>query len=185
MRRRELLRAGGAGTILALTGLHFPTTAFPGTAAPVLKVGLALVAPAAEVGWTKQHALGVAAIQQALGSAVSVDIIDNVFQPQDAERVFRGFAASGHRLIYGTSFSHGVAIARVAPQFPDAVFDCCAGSKTLANLGAFEARYHEGMYLAGIAAGKTSRTGKLGFVGGFPIPDIVGPANGSPARSYS
>jgi basic membrane lipoprotein Med (substrate-binding protein (PBP1-ABC) superfamily) len=172
MQRRELLRAGGAATILALSGLRVRAAA-----APVLKVGLALVAPAAEVGWTKQHALGVAAIQEALGSAVSIDIIDNVFQPQDAERVFRGFAASGHRLIYGTSFSHGVAIARVAPQFPDAAFDCCAGSKTLANLGAFEARYHEGTYLAGIAAGRTSRTGKLGFVGGFPIPDIVGPAN--------
>jgi len=172
MQRRELLRAAGAGTVLAASGLGFRARA-----AASLKVGLALVAPAAEVGWTKQHTLGVAAIKQSLGDAVSIDVVDNVFQPQDAERIFRGFAASGHQLIYGTSFSHGVAIARVAPQFASAVFDCCAGSKTAPNLGSFEARYHEGMYLAGIAAAKTSKTGKLGFVGGFPIPDIVGPAN--------
>jgi basic membrane protein A len=110
-------------------------------------------------------------------SRAEINIIDNVFQPQDAERVFRGFAASGHQLVFGTSFSHTVPIARVAPQFPGTAFDCCSGSKILANLGGFEARYHEGTFLAGIAAAKTTRTGKLGFVGGFPIPDIVGPAN--------
>jgi basic membrane lipoprotein Med (substrate-binding protein (PBP1-ABC) superfamily) len=91
--------------------------------------------------------------------------------------VFRSLAAGGYRLIFGTSFSHGVAIARVAPQFAAVAFDCCAGAKILANLGAFEARYHEGTYLAGILAAKASKSGKLGFIGGFPIPDIVGPAN--------
>jgi basic membrane protein A len=172
MNRRELLRFGGAGTLLALSG-----AVFEARAAQTLKVGFALVSPAAELGWTKQHTLGVHAIQEALGGAAEIHIIDNVFQPQDAERVFRSLAASGHQLIFGTSFSHGVAIARVAPQFPAVAFDCCAGSKILANLGAFEARYHEGTYLAGILAAKASKTDKLGFVGGFPIPDIVGPAN--------
>ncbi len=172
--RREFLLSCGAGTVLTLAGAGAGAGPAP---APVLKVGLALVAPAAEIGWTKQQALGIAAIKQALGAGAEVSIIDNVFQPQDAERVFRSLAASGHRLIFGSSFSHGVPIARVAPQFPDVAFDCCAGSKVLANLGAFEARYHEGTFLAGIAAAKTSRTGRLGFVGGFPIPDVVGPAN--------
>jgi basic membrane lipoprotein Med (substrate-binding protein (PBP1-ABC) superfamily) len=171
--RRRFLRSTGAAAVAALGGRLVPA----GAAAPPLKVGLALVSPAAELGWTKQHTLGVAAIKQALGDAVDISIIDNVFQPQDAERVFRGFAASGHRLVYGTSFSHGVAMARVAPQFATVAFDCCAGTKILANLGAFEARYHEGAYLAGVAAAKVSKSGKLGFVGGFPIPDIVGPAN--------
>ena len=170
--RRNFLRWSGAGAVLALTGAPIATRA-----GEILKVGFALVSPAADLGWTKQHTLGVAAIKQALGDRAEISIIDNVFQPQDAERVFRGFAASGHQLVFGTSFSHTVPIARVAPQFPGTAFDCCSGSKILANLGGFEARYHEGTFLAGIAAAKTTRTGKLGFVGGFPIPDIVGPAN--------
>lgn len=173
--RRQFLRWSGAGTVAALGGSMFASPA--ARAAATLKVGFALVAPAAEMGWTKQHSLGVAAIKQAFGDAVEISTIDNVFQPQDAERVFRGFAASGHQLIYGTSFSHGVAMARVAPQFGTVAFDCCAGTKILANLGGFEARYHEGAYLAGVAAARVSKSGKLGFVGGFPIPDIVGPAN--------
>ncbi len=170
--RRRFLQMGAVGAVAALSGAPFEAKS-----ASILKVGLALVSPAAEVGWTKQHTLGVAEIKRVLGDAVDIHIVDNVFQPQDAERVFRGFATSGYGLVYGTSFSHGVATARVAPQFPAVAFDSCAGNKILPNLGAFEARYHEGTFLAGIAAAKTSKNGKLGFVGGFPIPDIVGPAN--------
>ena len=45
------------------------------------------------------------------------------------------------------------------------------------NLGTFEAKYYEGTFVAGVAAGKTTKSNKIGFIGGFPIPDIVGPAN--------
>ena len=172
--RRDFLKSSGAGTFLALSGASLRARAAP---LSTLKVGVALVSPAAELGWTKQHTLGAEAIKAALGAKVEISLIDNVYQPQDAERVFRQFASSGHQLVMGTSFSHTVPIARAAPQFPGVAFDCCSGVKTLANLGGFEARYHEGAYIAGIAAAKTTKTGKLGFIGGYPVPDIVGPAN--------
>jgi basic membrane lipoprotein Med (substrate-binding protein (PBP1-ABC) superfamily) len=167
--RREFGRySGAAAAMLAAGGAK---------ADEVLKIGIALVSPASEVGWTRQHSLAADAVKQALGDKVEINIIDNVFQPQDAERVFRGFATSGHKLIYGTSFSHSAPIARVAPQFPGVAFDDCAGIRTLPNLGTFEGRYYEGSYVAGVAAGKMTKTGKLGFMSGFPIPDIIGPAN--------
>ena len=172
--RRDFLKGSGAGTFLALSGASLRARAAP---LSLLKVGVALVSPAAELGWTKQHTLGAEAIKTALGAKVEINFIDNVYQPQDAERVFRQFASSGHQLVFGTSFSHTVPIARAAAQFPGVAFDCCSGVKTLANLGGFEARYHEGAYIAGIAAAKTTKTGKLGFIGGYPVPDIVGPAN--------
>ena len=111
--RRRFLRLGGAVGVVSTLGVSRNVA----TAAAPLKVGLVLVSPAAEMGWTKQHTLGVAAIKQTLGDAAEISVIDNVFQPQDAERVFRSLAASGHQLIYGTSFSHGIAMARAAPQF--------------------------------------------------------------------
>jgi simple sugar transport system substrate-binding protein len=170
--RRQFARyCGATGVVLGAQGIR------PAKADDILKVGIAMVSPAAEVGWTKQHSLGAAAIKEALGDKVQINIIDNVFQPQDAERVFRSFAASGHKLVYGTSFSHSAPISRVAPQFPGVAFDDCAGVKTLANLGTFEGKYYEGSYVAGIAAGKMTKSGKLGFMSGFPIPDIIGPAN--------
>jgi basic membrane lipoprotein Med (substrate-binding protein (PBP1-ABC) superfamily) len=171
-RRGFIARGGAAAAALAASGV-----ARRALADDPLKIGIALVSPVAEVGWTKQHSLAAAAVKTALGDKVDIAIIDNVFQPQDAERVFRGFAASGCRLVYGTSFSHAGPLARVAAQFASVAFDACAGIRISPNLGAFEARYYEGAFIAGVAGGKMTKTGKLGFIGGFPIPDIVGPAN--------
>ena len=135
------------------------------------------MSPISEIGWTKQHSLGVDAIKAEFGDRVEVTAIDNVFKPQDAERVFREMAASGHQLIFGTSFSHGAPMQKVAPRFPEVAFEHCSGIKHLKNLGTFEAKYYEGTYVAGVAAGHMSKSAKIGFIGGFPIPDIVGPGN--------
>jgi basic membrane protein A len=168
--RRDFLRYGSA--LGAAIGL--PRIA---AAQEVLKVGVVYVSPVAEIGWTKQHSLGAEAIKAALGDKVELTIIDNIFMPQDAERVFRELATSGNKLIFGTSFSHGTPMQKVAPRFPDIAFEHCSGIVHLPNLGTFEAKYYEGTFVAGAAAGHMSKSGKIGFIGGFPIPDIVGPAN--------
>ncbi|WP_072397413.1 BMP family ABC transporter substrate-binding protein [Hyphomicrobium sp. CS1GBMeth3] len=171
--RRQVLKgaaAAGAGLVVAPWG----RAAY---ANDVLKIGVAYVSPIADVGWTRQHNLGVEAIKAKFGDKVAVTVIENVSQPQDAERTFRDMAANGCGLIFGTSFSHGTPLQKAAKQFPNVKFEHCSGIVHLSNLGTFEAKYYEGTYLAGVAAGKVSKTGKIGFVGGFPIPDIVGPAN--------
>ncbi len=143
----------------------------------VLKVGAVYVSPISEIGWTKQHSLGIEAIKAAMGDKVEITTIDSIFKPQDAERVFREMAANGNKLVFGTSFSHGTPMQKVAPRFPKVAFEHCSGIKHLKNLGTFEAKYYEGTYIAGVAAGHVSKSAKIGFIGGFPIPDIVGPAN--------
>lgn len=171
--RREVLKYGAAaGLATGLSGL--PGI---GRASEKLKVGAVYVSPVSEIGWTKQHSLGVDAIKEEFGGNVELTVIDNIFRPQDAERVFRELAGSGNDLIFGTSFSHGTPMQKVAPRFPDTIFEHCSGIKHLDNLGTFEAKYFEGTYVAGVAAGHVSKSAKIGFIGGFPIPDIVGPAN--------
>ncbi|MDW6024898.1 BMP family ABC transporter substrate-binding protein [Mesorhizobium sp. BAC0120] len=171
--RRDFLKNGSAlGAALGTGGL-----ARIANAQEVLKVGVVYVSPVAEIGWTKQHSLGAAAIKEALGDKVELTIIDNIFMPQDAERVFRELASSGNKLIFGTSFSHGTPLQKVAPRFPNVAFEHCSGIVHLPNLGTFEAKYYEGTFVAGAAGGYMSKSGKIGFIGGFPIPDIVGPAN--------
>lgn len=171
--RREILKYGAAAGIASgLTGL--PQM---GRAAETLKVGAVYVSPVSEIGWTKQHSLGIEAIQADFGDKVEVTVIDNIFRPQDAERVFRELAGAGNQLVFGTSFSHGTPMQKVAPRFPQTAFEHCSGIKHLKNLGTFEAKYFEGTYVAGVTAGHVSKAAKIGFIGGFPIPDIVGPAN--------
>ncbi len=171
--RREILKYGAA------TGLATGLAGVPGMvrASDKLKVGAVYVSPVSEIGWTKQHSLGIDAIQAEFGDNVEVTVIDNIFRPQDAERVFRELAGVGNDLIFGTSFSQGTPMQKVAPRFPETVFEHCSGIKHLKNLGTFEAKYFEGTYVAGVTAGHVSKSAKIGFIGGFPIPDIVGPAN--------
>ncbi len=171
--RRDFLKYGtAAGTALVTGGLTQSVAA-----QEALKVGVVYVSPVSEIGWTKQHSLGVEAIRDEFGTAVETTVIDNIFKPQDAERVFRELAADGNQLIFGTSFSHGTPMLKVAPRFPNTAFEHCSGIKHLKNLGTFEAKYYEGTYVAGVAGAHMSKTAKIGFIGGFPIPDIVGPAN--------
>ena len=171
--RREFLKYGGAlGVALGAGGLSSIARA-----QEALKIGVVYVSPVAEIGWTKQHSLGVDAIKAEFGDKVELTVIDNIFMPQDAERIFRELAASGNKLVFGTSFSHGTPMQKVAPRFPEVAFEHCSGIVHLANLGTFEAKYYEGTFVAGAAGGHMSKSGKLGFIGGFPIPDIVGPAN--------
>ncbi|UVK43782.1 BMP family ABC transporter substrate-binding protein [Mesorhizobium sp. AR07] len=171
--RRDFLKYSGAlGAALGAGGLS--TIA---QAQEVLKIGAVYVSPVAEIGWTKQHSLGVEAIKAEFGDKVELTVIDNIFMPQDAERIFRELASAGNKLIFGTSFSHGTPMQKVAPRFPKVAFEHCSGIVHLANLGTFEAKYYEGTFVAGAAGGYMSKSGKIGFIGGFPIPDIVGPAN--------
>jgi basic membrane protein A and related proteins len=143
----------------------------------VLKVGVGYVSPVAEVGWTKQHDLARRAMEVAFPGRIKTTSIEGLSASQDAERAFRQLAQQGHRLIFGTSFSHGTPLQRVAQGNSGAFFEHCSGIKRLTNLGTFEARYYEGTYLAGVLAGKMTKTNTLGFIGGYPVPDVLGAAN--------
>jgi basic membrane protein A len=91
----------------------------------------------------------------------------------DAERVIRDLAATGHKLIFTPSFGYMEPTLKVAKDFPDVRFESITGYKTAANVAAANARYYEGRYLAGIAAGRMTKTNQAGYVAGFPIPEVL------------
>jgi simple sugar transport system substrate-binding protein len=62
---------------------------------------------------------------------------------------------------------------KVAQEFPDVKFESITGYKTAPNVAAANARYYEGRYLAGVAAGRMTRTNLAGYVAGFPIPEVL------------
>jgi basic membrane lipoprotein Med (substrate-binding protein (PBP1-ABC) superfamily) len=171
--RRDFLKYGGA----LGAAMSFPILGTKAQAGEVLKIGVVNASPAAEIGWSKQHALALDAVKAELGDKISVTVLDSIFLPQDAERVFRELASSGNNLIFGTSFSLGTPMQKVATRFPHVAFEHCSGIVHTANIGTFEAKYYEGAFVAGAASGHMSKSKKIGFVGSFPIPDVVGPAN--------
>ena len=138
-----------------------------------LKVGILHVAPLTEAGWVRQHEEGRKAVQAALGARVETRSVENVPEGPDAERVLRDLARQGHKLIFTPSFGYMEPTLKVAREFPDVKFESVTGYKTAGNVATANARYYEGRYLAGVAAGRMSRTHVAGYVAGFPIPEVL------------
>jgi simple sugar transport system substrate-binding protein len=147
--------------------------AIPQPTAPPLKVGFVYVSPVGDAGWTYQHDQGRLAMEAALGPRVATTVVASVAEGADGERVMRDLAASGHGLIFATSFGYLEGALRVAAEFPQFKFEHAGGYKTAPNLNTYNARYYEARYLAGLLAGRTSRHGVAGYVAGFPVPEVI------------
>ena len=138
-----------------------------------LKIGFVYVTPITDAGWVRQHEEGRKSVDAALGARVKTTYVENVPEGPDAERVIRDLAQQGHKLIFTPSFGYMEPTLKVAKDFPDVKFESITGYKTAPNVAVANARYYEGRYLAGIAAGRMTRTGVAGYVAGFPIPEVL------------
>ena len=170
------MRAFLKGAIAAL-GLAALVAAAPADAQEKLKVGFVYVGPVGDFGWTYQHELGRRAMQEALGDKVESTYVENVPEGPDAERVIEGLVRSGHQLIFTTSFGFMEATVKVAQRNPDVKFEHATGYKRLPNLATYAGRFYQGRYISGQIAAKMSKTGVVGYIGSFPIPEVVSGIN--------
>jgi simple sugar transport system substrate-binding protein len=138
-----------------------------------VKAGFVYVSPITEAGWTRQHDEGRKAVEKALGNKVKTTFVADVAEGADAERVIRDMAQQGHQIIFTPSFGYMEPTLKVAKDFPNVKFESVTGYKTAANVAASNARYYEGRYLAGIAAGRMTTSNVAGYVAGFPIPEVL------------
>lgn len=157
---------------IAMAACLFPIASHAQKNEP-LKVGFVYVAPVADAGWVRQHEDARLAVQAAFGRRVQTDYVENVPEGPDAERVIRDLARTGHRLIFTPSFGYMEPTLKVARDFPAVKFESVTGLKTAPNVAIANARYYEGRYLAGIAAGRMTKTHLAGYVAGFPIPEVL------------
>jgi simple sugar transport system substrate-binding protein len=146
-------------------------SAFAAPPPPPLKVAFVYVAPLSVAGWVRQHEQGRLAVEAALGQQIQTTYVENVAEGPDAERVIRDLARQGNRLIFTPSFGYMEPTLKVAREFPEVKFESITGYKTAPNVATANARYYEGRYLAGVAAGRMAT--QAGYVAGFPIPEVV------------
>ena len=91
----------------------------------------------------------------------------------DYERVMREYATAGNQLIVGEAFAVESAARKVAKDFPKTAFLMGSSGKPQApNFSVFDNYIQEPAYLTGMIAGGMTKTGKIGLVGGFPIPEV-------------
>lgn len=145
----------------------------PSAASAPLPVAFVYVSPIGQAGWTYQHELGRQALEKALGAQVKTTMVESVAEGPDAERVMRDLAAQGHRLVFATSFGYLEPALRVGAEAPATRIEVAGGFKTAPHVGGYNGRFYEGRYLAGVLAGRASKSGIAGFVAGFPVPEVV------------
>ncbi len=142
-------------------------------AADPVKVGFVYVGPIGDHGWTYRHDVGRLAIEAEFGDKVETTFVESVSEGADAERVIRKLASDGHDLIFTTSFGYMNPTNKVAKAFPDVKFEHATGYKRADNVSTYSARFYEGRAVLGTMAGMMTKSNVIGYIGSFPIPEVV------------
>lgn len=161
MSRRTLLATGLALGVSSLTPLA--------RAAAPLKVAGIHASPV-ENAWNS-------CLHAALQAAAEEGVIEYVFSEgvsgTDYPRAMREYAEQGHKLIIGESYAVEKEARQVAADYPEAAFVLgSSGEASGDNFGVFGTWNHDGAYLAGMLAGKMTKTNVVGSVGAVPIPEV-------------
>ena len=165
MKRRTLLASAAALSLAA---------ALPAMAQDEkLKIGFIYVGPVGDGGWTYQHDLGRQAIEAEYGDKVETTFIESVPEGADAERAITQLVLAGNKLIFTTSFGFMDATVNVAQKFPDVKFEHATGYKRADNVATYDARFYEGRAVIGTIAGRMTKSNKIGYIGSFPIPEVI------------
>jgi basic membrane protein A len=137
-----------------------------------LVVGALHVGSIHDLGYNQAMHEGLEEMKKSV-SGVKVIEEENVPESADAERVMENMISQGAKLIFAQSFGYLEPVLNVAKRHPDVVFEHAAGNKLAANLGTFWSDTIAYEYLMGVVAGKSTKTNKLGWVIGYPVPNIL------------
>jgi len=130
-----------------------------------------------DFGWTYEHNHARELAQKHFGDKLETKYVENVKEGPDSERAITRFARSGCDIIFTTSFGYMEPTMKVAKKFPKVKFEHATGYKTAANVTTYNAKFHEGRYVIGQIAARTSKTGVAGYIVSFPIPEVIAGIN--------
>jgi basic membrane protein A len=165
--RRNFLQTAAAGLSAA------PMFGRGSFAAEPLKVGFIFLGPIGDYGWTWAHNKGRLAMDGALKGQVVSSYVENVKEDASAVPILKDLAQNGSKLIFTTSYGYMDQTVEVAKQFPGVMFEHCTGYKHSDNVGTYNSRFHQGRSVEGTIAGMLSKSGTIGYLGSYKVPEVV------------
>lgn len=143
-----------------------------------LTIGFIYVGPKDDYGYNQAHAEGAAATAK---KSAWVKLVEEANVPETsavAESMRSMIDIDGATVLFPTSFGYfDPHVVKLAAEYPDVQFFHAGGlyqeGKTPKNVGSYFGYIDEAQYIAGIVAALTSKSGKLGFVGAKPIPQVL------------
>jgi len=148
----------------------------PGFTDPGLVIGAVYVGSVNDYGYNRSFH---DALTRVAGAIPGVKLLEaeNVPESGQAESVMEGLVQQGAKLVIPTSFGYSDSARRVAKRHRDVAFEFAGDGDTEGNFGVFFGQTQRAMYPMGVAAGKMTKTNKLGFVIGVPIGYSLGNVN--------
>jgi simple sugar transport system substrate-binding protein len=159
-----------AGTVASASA------AAPSSDKPFL-VGFIYVGPKGDYGYNQAHAEGAAAVAAMAGVKIREE--ENVPETVAVQKTMESMIElDGASALFPTSFGYfDPHILKVAEKYPEKTFLHCGGlyqeGKHPKNVGSYFGYIDEAQYVAGVVAGMTTKTNKLGFIAAKPIPQVL------------
>lgn len=135
----------------------------------VFRVALLTPGSISDGGWNQGAYEGLLRIERELGAEISHV---ETRSPAEFEEGFRDYASRGFDLVFGHGFEYQEAAARVGAEAPGTVFITTSGDTVRDNVAPMVFELEQATWLCGVVAGRMSRTGKVGMIGGIDLPSI-------------
>jgi len=139
------------------------------------KVAWIYVGPHNDGGWSQAHDEGRQYVQKMLGSKVQTTYKENIAVGAQFSQTVASLVAQGYKLIFATSY--GYVNKAFAAKYPNVLFEQATGTDVSKNLAEYFGAAEDTVFLSGMAAGAASKTGDIGYVVAFPIPEVIRHAN--------
>jgi basic membrane protein A and related proteins len=140
-----------------------------------IKVGFMYIGPPGDAGWTFSHDEGRKYLEENV-DGVETTFLDSVPEANSGPAIDQ-LIAQGNKVIFGTSFGYGDTVIQKAQQHPDVVFEHATGFQRSENVATYFVQHWEPSFLLGVMAGHMTKSNTLGYVGTFPIPEVIRDAN--------
>jgi basic membrane protein A len=173
--RNRKLALGAILLVVAAAAVVLAVGTSPGTAKSqaAFKAAWIYVGPHNDGGWSQAHDQGRLYVQKMLGSKVQTTYKENVPEGPQVAQVIEQLIRDGNKMIFGTSFGFQPAMAAAAKKHPDVKFEMATGTIILPNMSEYYGAGEDAIYLSGIAAGAATKTGTVGYVVPFAIPEVI------------
>jgi basic membrane protein A len=174
MMGRRLTRGALALAVCALALTLAGAGAASHSATP-FKVAWIYVGPHNDGGWSQAHDDGRQYVQKMLGSKVQTTYKENIAVGTQFSQTVQSLVSQGYKMIFATSY--GYVTPQVAQKYPQVLFEQATGTYQAKNVSEYFGAAEDTVFLSGMAAGAASKTGNIGYVVAFPIPEVIRHAN--------
>jgi basic membrane protein A len=144
----------------------------PAAKAKKIKAGFIYVGPVGDYGFSHAHDVGRKYVEKTLPWLETV-YVESVPEGDAARIIDRLVVEEKCDVVFTTSFGFMDDTVAAGAKHPDTIFMHCSGFKRADNVGTYFADLNQMYYLNGLMAGVLTKSNKIGYVGAFPIPEVV------------